>query len=71
VVHIFYEGLEQSSKLTIDDVAGGNLMNMDAWDTYKLIDEMIIGQQQWNSMRGPTRGVSNIIETDTSVKLAA
>jgi Retrotransposon gag protein len=43
ILHIFYEGLEQSFKLTIDEVAGGNLMNMSVRDAYKLIDEMALG----------------------------
>jgi hypothetical protein len=42
----FYEGLKQSSKQITDSVAGGNLMNMDVRDAYKLIDEMALRQQQ-------------------------
>jgi Retrotransposon gag protein len=30
ILQFFYEGLEQSSKLTIDATTGGNLMNMSA-----------------------------------------
>jgi hypothetical protein len=71
ILQIFYEGLEQSSKLIIDAAAGGNLMNMSARDAYKLIDEMALGQQQWSSVRGPVRGASGVIETDISTKLAA
>jgi Retrotransposon gag protein len=71
ILQIFYEGLEQSSKLTIDAAAGGNLMNMSAQDAYKLIDEMALGQQQWSSVRGPVWGASGVIETDMSTKLAA
>jgi Retrotransposon gag protein len=71
ILQIFYEGLEQSSKLTIDATAGGNLMNMSARDAYKLIDEMALGQQQWSSVRGPVRGAPGLIETDISTKLAA
>jgi Retrotransposon gag protein len=51
ILQIFYEGFEQSSKLTIDAATRGNLMNMSARDAYKLIDEMTLGQQQWSSMR--------------------
>jgi Retrotransposon gag protein len=43
ILHIFYEGLEKSSKLTIDEAAGGNLMNMSVRDAYKLIDDMALG----------------------------
>jgi hypothetical protein len=71
ILQIFYEGLEQSSKLTIDAAAGGNLMNMNARDAYKLIDEMTLGQQQWSSVRGPVRGASGVIEMGISTKLAA
>jgi Retrotransposon gag protein len=71
ILQIFYEGLEQSSKLTIDAATGGNLMNMSARDAYKLIDEMALGQQQWSSVRGPVRGAPGVIETDISTKLAA
>jgi hypothetical protein len=39
----FYEGLEQSSKLTIDAATWGNLMNMSVRDAYKLIGEMALG----------------------------
>jgi hypothetical protein len=51
ILQIFYEGLEQFSKLIIDAVVGDNLMNMSARDAYKLIDEMVLGQQQWSSVR--------------------
>jgi Retrotransposon gag protein len=71
ILQIFYEGLEQSSKLTIDAAAVGNLMNMSARDAYKLIDEMALGQQQWSSVRGPVRGAPGVIETDISTKLTA
>jgi Retrotransposon gag protein len=71
ILQIFYEGLEQSSKLTIDAAAGGNLMNMSARDAYKLIDEMALGQQQWSSVRGPVRGAPSVIEMNISTKLAA
>jgi Retrotransposon gag protein len=71
ILQIFYEGLEQSSKLTIDAAAGGNLMNMSVRDAYKLIDEMTLGQQQWNSVRGPVRSAPGVVETDISTKLAA
>jgi hypothetical protein len=71
ILQIFYERLEQSSKLIIDAAAGGNLMNMSARDAYKLIDEMALGQQQWSSVRGPVRGASGVIETNISIKLAA
>jgi Retrotransposon gag protein len=70
ILRIFYEGLEQSSKLIIDTAAGDNLMNMSARDAYKLIDEMALGQQQWSSMRGPVRGAPGVIETNISTKLA-
>jgi hypothetical protein len=70
ILQIFYEGLEQSSKLTIDAAVGGNLMNMSARDAYKLIDEMTLGQQQWSSVRGSVRGAPGMIETDISSKLA-
>jgi Retrotransposon gag protein len=70
ILQIFYEGLEQSSKLTIDTAAGGNLMNMSARNAYKLIDEMTLGQQHWSLVRGPIRGASEVIETDISTKLA-
>jgi Retrotransposon gag protein len=46
ILQIFYEGLDQSPKLTIDAATRGNLMNMSARDAYKLIDEMALGQQQ-------------------------
>jgi Retrotransposon gag protein len=71
ILQIFYEGLEQSSKLTINAAVGGNLMNMSDRDAYKLIDEMALGQQQWNSVRGPVRGAPGVIERDISTKLAA
>jgi Retrotransposon gag protein len=71
ILQIFYEGLEQSSKLTIDAVAGGNLMNMSVRDIYKLIDEMALGQQQWSSVREPIRGAPGVIEIDILTKLAA
>jgi hypothetical protein len=32
ILQIFYEGLEQSSKMTIDAAADGNLMNTGARD---------------------------------------
>jgi Retrotransposon gag protein len=71
ILQIFYERLEQSSKLTIDAAEGGKLMNMSAHDSYKLIDEMTLGQQQWSSVREPVRGALDVIETDISSKLAA
>jgi hypothetical protein len=71
ILQIFYEGLEQSSKLTIDVAAGGNLMNMSARDAFKLIDEMTLRQQQWSSVGGLVRGASSVIEMDISIKLAA
>jgi hypothetical protein len=71
ILQIFYEGLEQSSKLTIDAATGGNLMNMSARDVYKLIDEITLGQQQWSLVRGPVRGAPGVIETDILTKLAA
>jgi Retrotransposon gag protein len=71
ILQIFYEGLEQSSKLTIDAAAGDNLMNMSTRDAYKLIDEMTLGQQQWSSVIGPVRGAPGVIEMDISTKLAA
>jgi hypothetical protein len=70
ILQIFYEGLEQSSKMTIDAAAGGNLMNMGARDEYKLIDDMALSQQQWSSVRGNTRAVPKILETDLAVKVA-
>jgi hypothetical protein len=71
ILQIFYEGLEQPSKITIDAAAGGNLMNMSVRYAYKLIDEMALGQQQWSSVRWPVRGAPGVIETDISIKLAA
>jgi Retrotransposon gag protein len=69
ILQIFYEGLEQSSKLIIDAAAGDNLMNMSVQDAYNLIDEMALGQQQWSSVRGPVRGAPGVIEMDISTKL--
>jgi hypothetical protein len=71
ILQIFYEGLEQSSKLTIDAAAGDNLMNMSVRDAYKLIDEMALRQQQWSTVRGPVRGAPGVIEMNISTKLAA
>jgi hypothetical protein len=71
ILQIFYEGLEQFSKLIIDAVAGGNLMDMSDPDAYKLINEMALGQQQWSSVRGPIQGAPGVIETDILIKLAA
>jgi hypothetical protein len=57
--------------MTIDEATSGNLMNMGARDAYKLIDDMTLSQQQWSSVRGSTRAVLGILETDLAAKVAA
>jgi hypothetical protein len=57
--------------MTINAAASGNLMNMGARDAYKLIDDMTLSQQQWSSVRGNTRVVLGILETDLAAKVTA
>jgi Retrotransposon gag protein len=48
ILQIFYEGLYQSSKLSIDATVCGSLINKSARDAENLIEEIALNQQQWN-----------------------
>jgi negative regulator of sigma E activity len=47
------------------------MMNMGARDAYKFTDDMALSQQQWSLVRGNTRVVPRILETDLATKVAA
>jgi hypothetical protein len=54
--------------MTIDAAAGEHLMNMGARTHISLL--MTLNQQQWSSVRGNTRAVPEILETDLATKVA-
>jgi len=51
IVHTFYNGLIYTTKMTVDAVAGGTLMNKNYTAAYALIEDMAQNHYQWTIER--------------------
>ena len=51
IVHAFYNGLSYTTKMTVDAVADGALMNKNYTEAYALIDDMAQNHYQWTNER--------------------
>ena len=51
LIHTFYNGLLYNTRMTLDAVAGGALMNKPFNDAYALIEDMTQNHYQWGSER--------------------
>jgi Retrotransposon gag protein len=46
VIHIFYNGLNYNTKLTVNAAAGGSFMNLNVEDGYTLLEDIALNHQQ-------------------------
>jgi Retrotransposon gag protein len=69
VIHIFYNGLNYNTKLTVNAVVGGSFMNLNVEDGYTLLEDIALNHQQWNQERLALK--VGIFQVDNSTLLSA
>jgi hypothetical protein len=70
LLHTFYEGLTNNTRMTIYAATGGSLMKRRIGDAYNLIEKIALNQVQWSTERGPIRAqVFDRFEIDQITKL--
>jgi len=76
IIHTFYNGLLYTTKIFVDTVAGGALMNKTYTSAYSLIEDMAQNQYQWTSEKditasSPSKQEAGMYEISSIDHLAA
>lgn len=55
IVQTFYDGLTYNTRISIDVVTGGSLMNWSVDEAYDLNEDMAVNQNYWSSKHQATK----------------
>ena len=71
IIQVFYNGVTQSVRPTIDAAVEGTLMSKTEDKAYNLIKEMALNNFQWSTERGQPKRVGGKLEVDALTLLFA
>jgi len=64
-IHLFRQGLQNQTKIMLDETAGGSLMLKTLFDAKKIIDQMALNDCKSSHNRNPSQRKAGILELET------